>query len=63
MLEAVGDRAGAERVYLEGIAKIKSDPLLVDTYIARRESPSEPFIAAFRRLGKEPFKEALYGNA
>ena len=36
---------------------------LVDTYIARRESPSEPFIAAFRRLGKEPFKEALYGNA
>jgi sulfite reductase (NADPH) hemoprotein beta-component len=36
---------------------------LVDTYIARRESPDEPFIAAFRRLGKEPFKEALYGNA
>ena len=36
---------------------------LVDTYIARRESPNEPFIAAFRRLGKEPFKEALYGNA
>ncbi|HWA73591.1 MAG TPA: tetratricopeptide repeat protein [Polyangiaceae bacterium] len=34
VLEAVGDRAGAERVYLEGIAKIKSDPLLVDTYIA-----------------------------
>jgi sulfite reductase (NADPH) hemoprotein beta-component len=36
---------------------------LVDTYIARRESPDEPFIAAFRRIGKEPFKEALYGNA
>jgi len=36
---------------------------LVDTYIAQRESPSEPFIAAFRRLGKQPFKEALYGNA
>jgi sulfite reductase (NADPH) hemoprotein beta-component len=35
---------------------------LVDTYIARRESEAEPFIAAFRRLGKEPFKEALYGN-
>ena len=36
---------------------------LVDTYIARRESETEPFIVAFRRLGKEPFKEALYGNA
>ena len=36
---------------------------LVDTYIARRESADEPFIAAFRRLGKQPFKEALYGTA
>jgi sulfite reductase (NADPH) hemoprotein beta-component len=36
---------------------------LVDTYIARRESAAEPFIDAFRRLGREPFKEALYGNA
>jgi sulfite reductase (NADPH) hemoprotein beta-component len=36
---------------------------LVDTYIANRESPAEPFIAAYRRLGKDPFKEALYGNA
>jgi sulfite reductase (NADPH) hemoprotein beta-component len=36
---------------------------LVDTYIARRESREEPFIAAFRRLGAAPFKEALYGGA
>ncbi|HTJ58629.1 MAG TPA: nitrite/sulfite reductase [Devosiaceae bacterium] len=36
---------------------------LVDAYIARRETPDEPFIAAFRRLGEAPFKEALYGNA
>ena len=35
---------------------------LVDAYIARRESPDEPFIAAFRRLGEAPFKEALYGG-
>jgi tetratricopeptide (TPR) repeat protein len=34
VLEAVGDRAQAERVYLEGIDKSKADPLLVDTYIA-----------------------------
>jgi sulfite reductase (NADPH) hemoprotein beta-component len=35
---------------------------LIDTYIARRETPDEPFIAAFKRLGEAPFKEALYGN-
>jgi sulfite reductase (NADPH) hemoprotein beta-component len=35
---------------------------LVDTYLARRESPDEPFIAAFRRLGEAPFREALYGQ-
>jgi sulfite reductase (NADPH) hemoprotein beta-component len=34
---------------------------LVETYIARRESADEPFIAAYRRLGEAPFKEALYG--
>ncbi|WP_421759553.1 nitrite/sulfite reductase [Devosia sp.] len=36
---------------------------LVDTYIARRQSPAETFIDAYRRLGAEPFKEALYGSA
>ena len=34
---------------------------LVETYISRRESANEPFIAAYRRLGEAPFKEALYG--
>jgi sulfite reductase (NADPH) hemoprotein beta-component len=36
---------------------------LVDTYLAKRVSPEEPFLAAYRRLGPEPFKEALYGHA
>lgn len=36
---------------------------LVDTYIEKRERPDETFIAAFRRLGEAPFKEALYGGA
>ncbi|HET8728007.1 MAG TPA: nitrite/sulfite reductase, partial [Alphaproteobacteria bacterium] len=36
---------------------------LVGAYIARRQSPEEPFIAAYRRLGDAPFKEALYGTA
>ena len=35
---------------------------LVDAYLERRESPDEPFIAAFRRIGEAPFKEALYGH-
>ena len=34
---------------------------LVDAYVERRESASETFISAFRRLGEAPFKEALYG--
>ncbi len=34
---------------------------LVETYIAQRQSVDEPFIAAYRRLGDAPFKEALYG--
>ena len=36
---------------------------LVDAYIARREGVDESFIAAYRRLGDAPFKEALYGAA
>jgi sulfite reductase (NADPH) hemoprotein beta-component len=36
---------------------------LVDTYLKVRASPDEDFLAAYRRLGKEPFKEALYGAA
>ena len=36
---------------------------LVDFYLARRETPDEPFIAAYRRIGKAPFKDALYGPA
>jgi len=36
---------------------------LVDFYIANRTSAEEPFLAAYRRLGEAPFKEALYGDA
>ncbi len=36
---------------------------IVDTYIAHREGPAEPFLDAYRRLGPTPFKEALYGAA
>jgi sulfite reductase (NADPH) hemoprotein beta-component len=33
---------------------------VVETYMAQRNGPEEDFLAAFRRLGMAPFKEALY---
>ena len=33
---------------------------VVDTYLKLRASVDEPFLATYRRLGREPFKEALY---
>ena len=56
---AIGNILGHGFVVEEVPAAIER---LVDAYIARRESPAEPFIAAYRRLGDAPFKEALYGN-
>jgi sulfite reductase (NADPH) hemoprotein beta-component len=35
---------------------------VVDTYLKFRASPAEDFLAAYRRIGMEPFKEALYGH-
>ncbi|MCR9136417.1 MAG: nitrite/sulfite reductase [Alphaproteobacteria bacterium] len=35
---------------------------IVDTYLGLRESAEETFIDAYRRVGPEPFKEALYGK-
>ncbi len=36
---------------------------IVATYLAKRTDRSETFVAAYRRLGKEPFRQALYGTA
>ncbi len=36
---------------------------VVDTYLKLREGPQESFLAAVRRVGQKPFKEALYGAA
>jgi sulfite reductase (NADPH) hemoprotein beta-component len=36
---------------------------VVDTYLKVRSGPEETFLAAYRRLGQAPFKEALYGAA
>ena len=35
---------------------------VVETYLAKRADKAEDFLAAYRRLGAAPFKEALYGR-
>jgi sulfite reductase (NADPH) hemoprotein beta-component len=35
---------------------------VVDTYLGLRQSKDENFLAAYRRIGPQPFKEALYGS-
>jgi sulfite reductase (NADPH) hemoprotein beta-component len=34
---------------------------IIATYLAQRRAASETFVAAYRRLGKAPFRDALYG--
>ena len=36
---------------------------VVDTYLGLRLSPEETFLTAYRRVGPQPFKTALYGGA
>ena len=36
---------------------------VVDTYLGLRLSPEETFLEAYRRVGPQPFKAALYGGA
>ncbi|HCL67001.1 MAG TPA: sulfite reductase [Rhizobium sp.] len=36
---------------------------IVDTYLGLRLDPAETFLAAYRRVGPQPFKAALYGEA
>ncbi|MCQ4629702.1 nitrite/sulfite reductase [Shinella sp. CPCC 100929] len=36
--------------------------VIVDTYLRLRLDPSEIFLDAYRRIGPQPFKDALYGD-
>ncbi|RAI45837.1 nitrite/sulfite reductase [Rhodoplanes roseus] len=36
---------------------------VIDTYLGLRTSPQETFLAAYRRVGEAPFREALYAAA
>jgi len=35
---------------------------IVETYLGLRENPKETFLSTYRRVGKEPFKRAIYDN-
>ena len=37
--------------------------LVIDTYIGLRQSDDESFIDAYRRVGPQPFKDALYPSS
>ncbi|MGL4279777.1 MAG: nitrite/sulfite reductase [Albidovulum sp.] len=53
----VGERAGPGFAYDEIVPAIER---LLRAYLAVREDRSETFLDAYRRLGPEPFKAALY---
>jgi sulfite reductase (NADPH) hemoprotein beta-component len=36
---------------------------LIETYLERRDSEAERFVEVVHRIGIEPFKERVYGNA
>jgi sulfite reductase (NADPH) hemoprotein beta-component len=57
---AVGEIIGPGFAYDDIVDAVEK---VVDTYLLVRAGPEENFLAAYRRLGQAPFKEALYGAA
>ncbi|SNS41122.1 nitrite/sulfite reductase [Antarctobacter heliothermus] len=55
---ALGQRTGPGFPAEEIVPAIER---IVDAYLTHRDAPEETFLQAFRRLGMDPFKEALYG--
>jgi sulfite reductase (NADPH) hemoprotein beta-component len=56
----LGDRTGPGFGYDEVPDVVEK---IVDTYLALRDTPRETFFQTYRRVGMEPFKEALYASA
>lgn len=54
---ALGDRTGPGFGYEELPMVVEK---IVDTYIALRDGQRETFLQTYRRIGMQPFKEALY---
>jgi sulfite reductase (NADPH) hemoprotein beta-component len=53
----IGERAGPGFAYDEIVPAVER---LIEAYLDHRLEPGESFLAAYRRLGIEPFKAALY---
>ncbi|MCX7645317.1 MAG: nitrite/sulfite reductase [Rhodobacteraceae bacterium] len=56
---AIGERAGPGFAYDEIVPAIER---LILAYLDLRQGPEETFLMAYRRLGAEPFKAALYAR-
>jgi sulfite reductase (NADPH) hemoprotein beta-component len=56
----IGQRVGPGFAYDQVVAAIET---IITTYLAQREDESETFLDAYRRLGPDPFKAALYPEA
>jgi sulfite reductase (NADPH) hemoprotein beta-component len=54
---SIGERAGPGFAYDEIVPAVER---LIEAYLDLRLEPGETFLAAYRRLGVEPFKAALY---
>ena len=55
---SIGEIVGPGFAYADVVGAVDK---IVETYIGLRTSPDEDFLSAYRRVGQEPFKEALYG--
>ncbi|WP_112309545.1 nitrite/sulfite reductase [Pseudogemmobacter bohemicus] len=53
----IGDKTGPGFAYDQVVPAVER---IVRAYLAERDGPGESFLDAFRRLGMEPFKAALY---
>ncbi|MBA4325083.1 MAG: sulfite reductase, partial [Rhodobacter sp.] len=53
----IGDKTGPGFAYTDIVPAVER---ILRAYLALRLEPSETFLQAFRRLGMEPFKAALY---
>jgi len=56
---AVGDKVGHGFAYDEIVPAVER---LIEAYLDLRLEPGESFLEAYRRVGAEPFKLALYGE-
>ncbi len=53
----IGDKTGPGFAYDEIVPAIER---IIGAYLTTREGPGETFLSAYRRLGMQPFKAALY---